>query len=221
MLRKQIIIVSGLPRSGTSLMMNMLQAGGIPILADDLRKADIDNPKGYLEFEPVKSLNKQSKCDWLSQAKGKAVKVVSILLKYLPDDYQYKVIFMRRRTKEILASQSQMIQNQGKNITDAADLQNSRLFEKHLETTLHWLQQNHMDHLEVDYNSILEDPENTIAPIPAFLNQHNIDLDSMISVIDPSLYRNIARQSARLDSSISTNRQNSNTQITQCENYEK
>ena len=221
MLRKQIIIVSGLPRSGTSLMMNMLQAGGIPILADDLRKADIDNPKGYLEFEPVKSLNKQSKCDWLSQAKGKAVKVVSILLKYLPDDYQYKVIFMRRRTKEILASQSQMIQNQGKNITDAADLENSRLFEKHLETTLHWLQQNHMDHLEVDYNSILEDPENTIAPIPAFLNQHNIDLDSMISVIDPSLYRNIARQSAGLDSSISTNRQNSNTQITQCENYEK
>ena len=107
-----ITIVSGLPRSGTSMMMKMLEAGGIPPLTDEIRTADTDNPKGYYEFERVKKMDKGDTA-WLENAQGKSVKVISALLKHLPSDYRYRVIFMRRDMSEILASQKKMLDHRG------------------------------------------------------------------------------------------------------------
>src|SRR6185369_5935200 len=106
-----VIIVSGLPRSGTSMMMSMLVAGGIKAMTDSIRTADEDNPKGYFELEKVKELEKDHL--WLSDAAGKAIKIISALLKHLPREYPYKTIFMRREMKEILASQRQMLIRRG------------------------------------------------------------------------------------------------------------
>src|ERR671923_2816349 len=102
-----IIVVSGLPRSGTSMMMKMLAAGKIELFTDNLRVADEDNPEGYFEFERVKKL-KDGDFAWLPGAQGKAVKVISALLEFLPSEFNYQVIFMRRRMSEILASQRKM-----------------------------------------------------------------------------------------------------------------
>src|SRR4029453_16905754 len=93
---KAIVIVSGLPRSGTSMAMKMLEAGGVPILTDGIRTADISNPKGYYEYEPVKELDKGRVPAWLPEARGKAVKIISFLLTFLPENYDYQVIFMER-----------------------------------------------------------------------------------------------------------------------------
>jgi hypothetical protein len=111
-LAERIVVVSGLPRSGTSMMMKMLEAGGIPVLTDYEREADEDNPKGYFEFERVKNL-KDGDDAWLPQAKGKVVKVIAALLTDLPSSYEYEVIFMRRAMPEILASQRQMLIRRG------------------------------------------------------------------------------------------------------------
>src|SRR5262249_58261695 len=106
-----IVIVSGLPRSGTSLMMQMLQAGGMPLLTDALRPADADNPNGYWEYEPVKRLQQDN--SWIPKAEGKAVKVVSALLPYLPPQHTYKIIFMQRPLQEVMASQTVMLERRG------------------------------------------------------------------------------------------------------------
>ena len=103
-----IIVVSGLPRSGTSMMMKMLAEGGLPVVSDSIRSADEDNPNGYFEFEPVKALA-EGRHDWLADADHKTVKIVSALLEHLPPDYHYKILFMERETKEILASQQKML----------------------------------------------------------------------------------------------------------------
>ena len=114
-----IVVVSGLPRSGTSLMMQMLQAGGMPLLIDDLRPADTDNPNGYWEYEPVKRLQQDN--SWIPQAEGKAVKVVSALLQYLPPQHTYKIIFMQRPMQEVLASQTVMLERRGEQSGKADD----------------------------------------------------------------------------------------------------
>ena len=111
MTQEPITIVSGLPRSGTSMMMKMLEAGGMPVLTDSWRSADEDNPKGYYEFERVKQIKTDQA--WLPQAQGKVVKMISELLQYLPPIYCYRVIFMRRKLEETLASQRQMLQRRG------------------------------------------------------------------------------------------------------------
>ena len=106
-----IVIVSGLPRSGTSLMMQMLKAGGASLLIDEQRPADADNPNGYWEYTPVKRLSQDN--SWMHQAEGKAVKVISALLQYLPPQHTYKIIFMQRPMQEVLASQAVMLERQG------------------------------------------------------------------------------------------------------------
>ena len=105
---KTVIIVSGLPRSGTSMMMKMLEAGGLKILTDNLREADANNPKGYYEFERVKQM-KDGNLAWLPDAVGKVVKIVTGLIIYLPSDYKYKIIFMKRDLNEVLSSQKKML----------------------------------------------------------------------------------------------------------------
>ena len=187
MIEEPIVIVSGLPRSGTSMMMKMLEAGGLPALTDNIRTADADNPKGYYEFERVKQIENDRK--WLPQAAGKAVKMISALLKHLPEDCKYKVIFMRRKLAEILASQKRMLVRRGEPTDKVADETMRRLFEKHLQQVENWLvKQPNFDVLYASYNAILEDPVDSAAQINQFLG-NSLDENAMIDVIDPALYR--------------------------------
>ena len=150
-----IVIVSGLPRSGTSMMMKMLEAGGIPPLTDKLRTADNDNPKGYYEFERVKQMDKGDTA-WMAQAQGKVVKVISALLKHLPAGYNYQVIFLRRHMSEILASQRKMLINRGEDPDKMDDAQMTMLFENHVRQVESWLaQQPNIEVLYVHYSDCL------------------------------------------------------------------
>ena len=132
-----VIIVSGLPRSGTSMMMAALKAGGIAIVTDQIRIADDDNPKGYYEFEPVKKLQ-EGDYSWLPETRGKAIKVISALLTDLPDGYTYKLIFMRRAMPEILASQRKMLVNRGEDPDAINDEDMAAYFEAHLGEIIAW-----------------------------------------------------------------------------------
>ena len=187
MQRNVITIVSGLPRSGTSLMMSMLEAGGMKALTDGIRKADEDNPRGYYEFERVKQIEKDKA--WLKDAKGKVVKMVSALLEHLPPNYYYKVIFMRRKMKEILASQRQMLIRKGKPTDEVSDEKMAILFNEHLRKIKKWLgNQPNFDVLYISYNDILKDPVSNVQKINTFLN-NSLDTEKMISVVDKKLYR--------------------------------
>jgi len=187
-LQDRFIIVSGLPRSGTSMMMKMLEVGGIPVLSDHEREADEDNPKGYFEYERVKKL-KDGENDWLPQAKGKVVKVIAALLTHLPQEYQYDVIFMRRAMPEILASQKQMLIRRGENPDKVKDEDIAALFDKHLSQVIDWAKkQKNIRLIEVDYNAAIKNPAPVIKRVNNFLgNQLNTEM--MASVIDPNLYR--------------------------------
>lgn len=185
--KKPIIIVSGLPRSGTSMMMKMLEATGIPPLTDHIRTADDDNPKGYYEFERVKKL-KEGDTAWIPEAVGKAVKIIAALLVEMPQDYQYKVLFMRRKMEEVLASQNKMLQNRGEKST-VDDETMARLYYKHLKQVEDWMNaQPNLEYLDVDYNAMLEDPYPQLEKINQFLGG-NLDIQKMAEVVDPNLYR--------------------------------
>jgi hypothetical protein len=184
-----ITIVSGLPRSGTSMMMKMLEAGGIPPLTDEIREADKDNPKGYYEFERVKQLDKGDVA-WLNEAQGKSVKVISALLKHLPQDYEYRILFMRRNMPEILASQRKMLIRRGENADDMDDEKMAALFEKHLQSTINWLdEQPNATVLYVHYGDMLVDPESHVQKIQEFLGWP-LNTTAMAEIVDPDLYRN-------------------------------
>lgn len=188
---KTIIVVSGLPRSGTSLMMNMLAAGGLPALTDSLRGADDDNPNGYFEFEPVKKLAADGQSEWLSRADRKVVKIISALLEYLPNSYHYKIIFMERDLKEILASQRKMLSRRHERAR-IGDAQMEEQFQKHLAAIKYWLaRQPNMDVFYVDYNKMMSDPEDYYQAIADFL-AFPLDIPKMRSVPNAQLYRNRA-----------------------------
>ena len=184
-----ITIVSGLPRSGTSMMMKMVDAGGIPPLTDELRVADEDNPKGYYEFERVKQMDKGDTA-WVPEARGKAVKVISALLKYLPTTEQYRVIFIRRNIDEILASQRKMLIHRGEDPDKQDDAQMKLLFEKHVRSVEEWLASRpNVRTLYVHYSDMLGTPRPQIERVNAFLGG-KLDTARMAEVVDPSLYRN-------------------------------
>lgn len=184
-----VYVVSGLPRSGTSMMMNMLEAGGIPPMIDEIREADGDNPQGYYEFERVKQLDKGDS-SWVAEAVDKVVKVISALLKHLPAEYQYKVILIRRNMDEILASQRKMLINRGEDSSKMDDSQMAELFEKHLAATENWLQaQDNFQVLYVHYSDILADPKTEAQKINLFLGGQ-LDVVAMAEQVDPTLYRN-------------------------------
>jgi hypothetical protein len=187
--KKRIVIVSGLPRSGTSMMMKMLEAGGLPPLTDEMREADTDNPQGYFEFERVKQLDKGD-TEWLQEAQGRAVKVISALLQHLPAAYDYRVIFMQRHMPEIMASQRKMLQHRGEDAEASDEAQMAALFEKHLQKVEAWLaQQDNFSTLYVHYSNVLADPQTQAERVNAFL-QEDLDVERMASVVDPDLYRN-------------------------------
>ncbi len=185
-----ITVVSGLPRSGTSLMMNMLEAGGISPLVDNARAADEDNPRGYYEFERVKKL-KQDQA-WLPSARGKAVKVISALLAQLPAGESYRVIFMQRNMAEILASQRRMLERRGEPADKISDAEMAALFERHLKQVTGWLAaQPNMTVMYVDYRRLIVSPQELVSAVNAFLGGW-LDESKMAAAVDSTLYRNRA-----------------------------
>ena len=185
---KTVIIVSGLPRSGTSMMMKMLEAGGLEILTDNLREADANNPKGYYEFERVKQM-KDGNLAWLPDAVGKVVKIVTGLIMYLPSDYKYKIIFMKRDLNEVLSSQKKMLGRLGKEDDNIPDDKMGKVYEEHLKQVKGWLvRQPNIEVLYVNYNTMVADPTESLHKVNEFLGG-NMDIQVMSAVVDKELYR--------------------------------
>lgn len=187
-MQKPVIVVSGLPRSGTSMMMKMLAAGGIEILTDGLRSADIDNPEGYYEFEQAKQLDRDA--GWMADARGRAVKVISMLLYHLPAEHPYRIVFMHRDLKEVLQSQQKMLARLGEPMGAASDEQMTAKYRAHLEKVIHWLSvQKNMHCMHVKYSEIIKRGAELSHQLKDFLQQP-LDVSAMAQVVDPGLYRN-------------------------------
>jgi hypothetical protein len=185
-----IVIVSGLPRSGTSMMMRMLEAGGVPILSDEERTADVDNPKGYFELERIKNLETETDKSYLRDGRGKAVKAISFLIKDLPDDNDYRVIFMRRDLDEVLASQDKMIARLDQGDTSAQEEAMKEAYRNDIvRTRLLCKKRANFELIEVHYSAAIEDPAATARAVNAFLGG-GFDEAAMREAVDASLYRN-------------------------------
>ncbi|MDZ7833036.1 MAG: sulfotransferase domain-containing protein [Desulfobacterales bacterium] len=183
-----IYIVSGLPRSGTSMLMKMLEAGGIEILTDYRRTADVDNPKGYFEYEAIKKLAEDA--EWINHIEAKGIKVISHLLPYLPRTQSYKVLFVLRPIEEVMLSQARMLERTG----DTAGLEDqdklARKFKDHLYTIRLWIaKQAHMECLFIKYRDIINAPQEYAEKISAFI-QVPCNIQAMADVVDSRLYRN-------------------------------
>lgn len=171
----------------------MLEAAGVSIVADGLREADEDNPKGYFELERVKDLAQEADWSWLGQARGKAIKIISYLLKELPREYNYKVIFLRRDLSEVLASQAKMLERRGE-ANDSDDERMVELYENDLWKASYLLKHSpHFETLAIHYREVLEDPVEQARRIDEFLGGGH-DVERMAAAVDPSLYRNRAEQ---------------------------
>ena len=170
------------------MMMRMLAEGGLPVLTDQLRRPDEDNPKGYFELEVVRQL-KEGNVEWLNEANGKAVKIISALLEYLPPKYHYKIIFMERESKETLASQHKMLDHRGQTSL-LSDEEMEQQFHTHLSAMKPWLvRQPNMDVLFVNYNALMAEPESFCNRISEFLDEP-LNQSQMLTVPDKHLYRN-------------------------------
>lgn len=189
-----ITIVSGLPRSGTSVMMQMLVAGGIPPLTDELRQPDADNPRGYYEYERAKKIKTDRA--WLPEAEGKVVKMVHLLLLDLPLDRRYDIVFMRREPHEVVKSQSVMLARSGKQGGAIAPEQLIAVYQQQIERVLGFLAGSPLVQVhEVSYNELIREPAAAARGIAAFLGANGgrvMDVDAMAGAVDPALYRNRA-----------------------------
>jgi len=187
-----VIVVSGLPRSGTSMAMQMLAAAGVPVVTDGIRQAGEDNPKGYFEDERVKDLHKENEDrSWTRDARGKAIKIISFLLKDLPETNNYKVIFMKRALPEVLASQKKMLERRSE--TDGSgDERMLELWENHLWRVSYLLKHaSQFETLEIGYADVIGDPLREARRIRDFLDL-KADPETMAAAVDESLYRNRA-----------------------------
>jgi len=186
--QKPIIVVSGLPRSGTSMMMKMMAEGGLSVVTDELRSADEDNPNGYYELEAVKQMS-AGNVAWLSDAGGKVVKVISALLEHLPSEFSYKIIFMEREIKEILASQQKMLKHRSES-SQVDDAEIEAQFKKHLSVIKPWLvRQPNMEVMYVSYNDMIRDAAPFSKKITEFLGAP-LDVSRMARIPSRDLYRN-------------------------------
>src|SRR5262249_25004858 len=164
----EIIIVSGLPRSGTSLMMQMLESGGVEVVTDNLRTADTDNPRGYYELEKVKQIKRDSA--WLAGTRGKAFKMVSQLLYDLPPTERYRILFMERDLDEMLRSQEKMLERLNRPAAPREKI--LQAYTVHLERLHAWLrQQPHREVLPVRYDELVEEPEKEAERVRQFLGR--------------------------------------------------
>jgi hypothetical protein len=185
-----IVVVSGLPRSGTSMLMKMLDEGGMQIMTDSERVADIDNPKGYFEYERVKDLEKETDKSYVHEGRGKVLKVISFLIKDLPDDNDYRVIFMRRDLDEVIASQNKMIQRLGTDDSTAAEEAMKEAYRNDIvRTRLLCKNRPNFELIEISYKNTVEDSEATARSVNAFVGGH-LDEAAMRAAVDGSLYRN-------------------------------
>jgi hypothetical protein len=187
-----ITIVSGLPRSGTSLMMQMLDAGGMAVLSDGERQPDKDNPKGYLEWERIKQLKKDASV--IAEAEGTVVKVISEFVQSLPPEHEYRIVFMQRPLPEILKSQDEMLRRRGNADSIASSSAETyaieEFFQKHLLEMNKWVAgQENMKMLRVHYHRVLREPRPVAEEVAVFL-QVPLDIDAMVKQVDGSLYRN-------------------------------
>ena len=187
-LGETIVVVSGLPRSGTSMMMQMLTAGGLEALVDDERGPDDDNRRGYYEYAPVKRLRSDNA--WVSQAKGKVVKVVAHLLPALPRDEQfhYRGIFMQRNLREVVTSQRDMLARLGRPGAKLSDEALGRTFATQLARITRLLALGRFPVVYVSHRDCIADPAATAARINAFLGGA-LDERSMAAAVEPELYR--------------------------------
>ncbi|KUJ80071.1 sulfotransferase family protein [Ruegeria profundi] len=183
-----LTVVSGLPRSGTSMMMRMLEAGGIPPVTDKLRRPNDDNPLGYYEFEPVKDLQKDS--SWVPGMHGKALKIIYKLVYDLPHDVPYRILFMQRDLAEVVRSQEKMLEREGLDSGREQRQTIIQLFQSEVINFRNWVatQQNIEMHV-ADYGNILKDPFEEVTKISEFLGA-DLDKHAMAQVVDPALYRN-------------------------------
>ncbi|HEY3968460.1 MAG TPA: sulfotransferase family protein [Planctomycetaceae bacterium] len=190
--RDFITIVSGLPRSGTSLMLQMLTAGGLSVLTDGVRTADEDNPRGYFEWEGVKTLKRDP--SWVPTTVGKAVKAIYWFLNDFPAQHAYRVIFLRRNLDEVLASQARMLERRGTRDGSRDDARMKHLFEQELRETDEWLaRQTAFTTLDVEYQAVIRDPLEQARRVDQFLGG-GLDVPAMAGVVDPGLYRSQHRQ---------------------------
>ena len=186
-----VIVVSGLPRSGTSMTMKMLAAGGVDVVSDHQRRPDEDNPEGYYELEKIKRLDKDSQ--WVATMGGKALKVVSMLLYHLPAEMRYRVIFMNRDLAEILASQKKMLRRSGQTTSDPGDKILGEKFTAHLGKIKRWVEvQPNFDVIQVRYSDAINQPRLFCERLAGFLALP-LDIDAMAAVVNPDLYRNRGR----------------------------
>jgi hypothetical protein len=184
-----IVVVSGLPRSGTSMMMKMLDAAGVPIMTDAVRQADVDNPKGYFEYERVKDLERETDKSYIRDGRGKALKVISFLLKDLPDDCFYRVIFMRRHLDEVIASQNRMLDRRGEDAIDEKETM-AEAYRNHLAAVKIMVRKRpNFEMLEFRYDEAVKDPRGAARAVNAFLGGR-LDESAMARVVDAELYRN-------------------------------
>lgn len=191
-----IVVVSGLPRSGTSMAMKMLEAGGVQPIQDGIRTADEDNPKGYYEHERVKDLHKEEDPSWLQASRGKAIKIISFLLAHMPETNNYKVIFMRRDIKEVLASQAKMLTHRDES-NDTDDKAMTTAYKDHLWKVNRLLKRRKdFETLDLEYRGVLDDPQSAAERISQFLGTtpdgKAMDIEKMVGVVDKNLYRNRA-----------------------------
>jgi LPS sulfotransferase NodH len=187
-----VYVVSGLPRSGTSMMMRMLEAGGIEPFTDGQRGADIDNPEGYYEFDRVKDLETDPDKSWVRGARGRALKVISFLLRHLPDENAYRIVYMRRHLDEVLRSQDKMLDRLG-NAAPGADLDAMKEAYRNdiVAARLYARKQPGMEMIEVHYAEAIADPVAAARAVNAFLGGH-LDEAAMAAAVKEQLYRNRA-----------------------------
>jgi tetratricopeptide (TPR) repeat protein len=186
-LKDPVVVVSGLPRSGTSMMMQMLNQGGLDLFTDQLRKADESNPKGYLEHEAVKRLAKDNQ--WLAEAKNKAVKIIANLLFHLPDRNNYKVIFMLRHIDEVINSQQQMLIRNNKEGAKNYPTNLVELYKRTIVKARKWGQsKRNVDVIYVNYSDVIKDPGKEAIRVSEFLGG-DLDIKGMVNAVDKKLYR--------------------------------
>ena len=186
--RDFVTVVSGLPRSGTSMMMKALEAGGIGIMADGERKPNEDNPNGYYEYERVKDL--PGDVAWLPEARNKVVKIIYKLVYELPANERYKIIFMQRDVEEVVASQEKMLVRSGQNPADVPRDVIANLFQSDVMSFRSWVSTKpHIAMHVVDYSNFINEPLGQALGIAEFLNRP-LDTNAMAEVVDPKLYRN-------------------------------
>jgi hypothetical protein len=185
---RPVVVVSGLPRSGTSLMMQMLEAGGMEIVSDGFRGADDGNLRGYYELERVKTLEYGEDPSWLTEARGKAVKIIAFLLKHLPESLNYSIVFMHRNLDEVLDSQAKLLALRGET-SDTDDASMRQLFERHLAGTRRMLEARPcFEVLDIDFNETLADATRQADRVNRFLGGC-LDTRRMAGVVRPELYR--------------------------------